>query len=109
MLKSLPLVFLLALPSLAALNGRCTGSKAKGQYKEDGICITTSTCKKYKGTTTNGACPYDSDDVKCCIIDECNGRPEGLFDHSRCTWTADKDNVCSRWLNSEYLIRSGSC
>lgn len=72
------------LPIFAALNGRCTGSKATGEWKSGGICIKTSTCRNYKGTTKNGACPYDPDDVKCCVTDECSGHPGGQLYHSRC-------------------------
>jgi hypothetical protein len=99
------LLLLLPVHTLAALNGRCTGSKATGQWKEDGICIRTSTCKKYKGSTKTGACPYDDDDVKCCLIDECEGGSEaGLGPSSFCSWTTDKGSLCDEhgiWLNSE--------
>jgi len=104
---SILLPLLLLLPAtLAALNGRCTGSKATGQYKESGICINTSTCKKYKGTTKDGACPYDPDDVKCCLIDNCAPSPDGdLGPHSYCEWTSDKDSICNQfgvWFNSMF-------
>lgn len=99
------LLLLLPLPSLAALNGRCTGSKATGQWKDDGICIRTSTCKKYKGSTKNGACPFDDDDVKCCLVDKCEGGPEeGLGPKSFCSWTTDKGSLCDDfgiWFDSE--------
>ncbi|KAK1830574.1 hypothetical protein QBC39DRAFT_260550 [Podospora conica] len=87
-------LLLLPLPSLAALNGRCTGSKARGEWKSDGICIKTSTCSKYKGRTKTGACPYDDDDVKCCLIDKCEGSTdeEGLGPKSHCVWTSD--SIC---------------
>jgi len=94
----------LPLPTLAALNGHCTGSKATGEWKSDGICIKTSTCKKYKGTTKNGACPYDPDDVKCCLIDECSGHPDGLLYHSRCEWKGG--SICDdfgNWLDGEFI------
>ncbi|KAK0613726.1 hypothetical protein B0T14DRAFT_569740 [Immersiella caudata] len=90
-------IILLSFPfsTLAALNGRCTGSKATGQWKEEGICIKTSTCRRYKGRTTNGACPNDPDDVKCCLIDECNGQPDQLGWSSWCEWTSDKNSICN--------------
>ena len=94
------------LPIPAALNGRCTGSKATGEWKSDGICIKTSTCRKYKGTAKDGACPHDPDDVKCCVTDECSGHPDGLLYHSRCEWTGD--SICNdlgNWLDSEYFPR----
>lgn len=101
----------LPLPSLAALNGRCTGSKATGQWKDDGICIKTSTCKKYKGSTKSGACPFDDDDVKCCLIDKCEGGPEeGLGPKSWCSWTTDKGSLCDDfgiWFDSEWPCRPG--
>jgi len=96
---------LLPISTLASLNGHCTGSKATGQWKSDGICIKTSTCKKYKGSYTSGACPYDPDDVKCCVIDECSGYPDSLGYHSRCEWT-NSDSICNslgQWLNSKYF------
>ncbi|KAK0749007.1 hypothetical protein B0T18DRAFT_427205 [Schizothecium vesticola] len=99
------LLLLLPVHTLAALNGRCTGSKATGQWKDDGICIKTSTCKKYKGSTKTGACPYDDDDVKCCLIDKCEGGPEeGLGPHSFCSWTTDKGSLCDDfgiWFNNK--------
>jgi len=82
---------------------KCTGSKATGEWKDSSICIKTSTCERYKGKTKTGACPYDLDGVKCCIIDECSGSPEGLLNHSWCDWTGD--SICNefgRWLDSEY-------
>jgi len=54
------LSILVALPStLAALNGACS-------YGKKGICVKTSTCKNYGGTISNGNCPNDPNDVKCC-------------------------------------------
>ncbi|KAK0654884.1 hypothetical protein B0T16DRAFT_395807 [Cercophora newfieldiana] len=94
-MKSTILLLSLPLSALAAVNGRCTGSKATGRWKTDGICIKTSTCKRYKGSTTNGACPYDPDDVKCCLIDECNGQPDRLGWSSWCEWTSDKNSICN--------------
>ncbi|KAJ9161034.1 hypothetical protein NKR19_g2682 [Coniochaeta hoffmannii] len=100
-LISLSLILLLSsLPfhSLAALNGRCTGSKATGEWKTDGICVKTSTCRRYKGSTKDGACPYDGDDVKCCIIDKCAPYPDGeLGPHSHCEWTTDQGSICNEF------------
>jgi len=103
------LIPLLLIPTLtnAALNGRCTGSKATGDWKTKGICVRTSTCSKYKGGTyKSGACPYDPDDVKCCLVDECSGYPDGLLYHSGCEWVGD--SICSegigRWLDGEFYF-----
>ncbi|KAK0610844.1 hypothetical protein B0T14DRAFT_398363, partial [Immersiella caudata] len=96
------LITSLALPALATLNGRCTSSKATGDWKSAGICIKTSTCERYKGRTKTGACPHDPDDVKCCLIDECSGHPDGLLYHSHCEWT--NDSICNelgRWLDNK--------
>ena len=103
---TLPILLLFPLTSLAALNGRCTGSKATGLWKDEGICIKTSTCKKYKGSTKNGACPYDDDDVKCCLIDKCEGgsAEDGLGPKSHCDWTTTKGSICNDfgiWFDSE--------
>jgi len=104
----LSLVTLTPLLTLAALNGRCTGSKATGQFKTQGICIKTSTCRRYSGTTKNGACPFDDDDVKCCIIDKCGPYPEGnLGGKSHCEWNTDKDSACNVfgiWYDGEYFL-----
>jgi hypothetical protein len=97
---SLAIVVLLPLGSLAALNGRCTGSKATGEWKDRGICVKTSSCKKYKGRTTNGACPYDDDDVKCCLVDSCGPIPDTyLGPYSGCQWTSSQC-APSDWLTS---------
>ncbi|KXJ90361.1 hypothetical protein Micbo1qcDRAFT_226264 [Microdochium bolleyi] len=77
-------VLLLASPARAALNGRCTGDVGN-PHKLFGICVATSTCKKYKGTTVNDGCPNDGDDIKCCWISSCyDGRS------SHCQWTSQK-------------------
>ncbi|KAJ9157997.1 hypothetical protein NKR19_g3719 [Coniochaeta hoffmannii] len=62
------LVTLFPLTALATLNGHCSGSAATGVWKDNGICIKTSTCNSYHGQYKSGACPNDDDDVKCCII-----------------------------------------
>ncbi|KAK4100210.1 hypothetical protein N658DRAFT_516888 [Parathielavia hyrcaniae] len=66
--------------ALAALNGHCSGT-ATGVYKSQGICVKTSTCSSYGGSTINGGCPNDPADVKCCVMYECYG------DESMCQWT----------------------
>lgn len=92
----------LALPfgALAALNGHCDKSIATGQFKTRGICIKTSTCKKYKGKTQTGACPWDPDDVKCCVIDSCGPDPDTyLGPYTQCDWTSNGCPV-GNWLKS---------
>ncbi len=74
------LVGLFPLTALAALNGHCSGT-ATGAYKDNGICVSTSTCSQYHGSTINGGCPSDGADIKCCLIDQCYG------DESMCQWT----------------------
>jgi hypothetical protein len=97
------LVLALPLGVLGALNGHCDKSIAKGEYKTRGICIRTTTCKKYKGTTQTGACPYDPDDVKCCKIDECDTIPDGLGGpFSGCDWTANGCPTAGSWLKSKF-------
>src|SRR5688500_4285083 len=58
----------LPLAALATPNGRCTGDQATGRWKQSGICISTSNCRNRGGKTKNGACPFDGDDIKCCLI-----------------------------------------
>ncbi|KAJ3961840.1 hypothetical protein N0V92_001492 [Colletotrichum tropicale] len=56
---SVPTVF-------AALNEPCYGSGGRA-----GVCVTTSSCSSSGGTTINGACPKDPDNVKCCTKASC--------------------------------------
>ena len=42
----------------AATNDKCSG--------RSGICISTSTCSNYGGTSYTGKCPNDPNDVRCC-------------------------------------------
>ncbi|EAQ83630.1 predicted protein [Chaetomium globosum CBS 148.51] len=75
--------FLLALcplTAMAALNGHCSGT-ATGTAKRQGICVKTSTCASFGGSTINGGCPNDPADVKCCTMYQCFG------DESMCQWT----------------------
>lgn len=86
-------ITLFPMAALATLNGHCSGSAATGVWKDNGICVKTSTCNQYKGQYKSGACPNDADDVKCCIVgfypnEETN--PCGVS--SVCDWTA---NTCS--------------
>ncbi|KAI8216905.1 hypothetical protein K4K53_009713 [Colletotrichum sp. SAR 10_77] len=56
---SVPAVF-------AAVNEPCYGSGGRA-----GVCVTTSSCSSSGGTTINGACPKDPDNVKCCTKASC--------------------------------------
>ncbi len=92
------LVGLFPLAAMAAINGRCSGT-ATGAYKENGICVSTSSCASYGGTYISGGCPSDASNIKCCLIDQCYG------DESRCQWT---NNYCdgpfrSGW-SSPFLV-----
>jgi hypothetical protein len=49
--------------TLAELNGKCQG--------RNGICIKTSECQSYGGTTYSGYCPIDPPDVLCCDDIKC--------------------------------------
>ncbi|KAK0726288.1 hypothetical protein B0T21DRAFT_385591 [Apiosordaria backusii] len=81
------------LTAFAAINGHCTGAEATGEWGSKGICIRTGTCNSYNGAYKSGACPFDGDDVKCCLIgrgpssstNPCGGA-------SWCDWTS---NSCS--------------
>lgn len=94
-MRALSLLIVFPLAAQAALNGRCTGSQATGDWREHGICITTSTCASFGGYNKRGACPNDPDNVRCCIVgtaddwanDPCGGNPG-----SWCDWTS---NSCS--------------
>ncbi|KAK3294134.1 uncharacterized protein B0H64DRAFT_433365 [Chaetomium fimeti] len=87
------LLAVLPLPALAALNGRCTGSKATGNWGEDGICISTSTCRSHGGEYKSGACPYDPENIKCCVVGVSpDGDQNPCGGLSWCTWTG---NGCS--------------
>ena len=80
------LSLLFSSAAYAAVNGRCSGSKAVGEYKDHGICISKSKCNSYKyGHYINNACPNDGDDIKCCVIDGCT---QGLGFTSWCDWTS---------------------
>ena len=53
------LTLLVIIPSIFAyVGGECNG--------RNGICISTSTCSNYGGTSYSGNCPSDPNDVKCC-------------------------------------------
>jgi len=77
------LALLTALPSaFAAINGKCS-------YGKKGICIGTGTCGKYGGKTSNGNCPNDPNDVKCCESIPC--KADGLS--GSCMFTSECANI----------------
>jgi hypothetical protein len=96
------ILFGLIYCSSAALNGRCTG-KVKGEDLTDGICIRTSTCKEYMKKSgynvryVDGGCPYDSSDIKCCLVESCNGY---LGD---CQWTSEGCDA-GDWYSGTFTI-----
>ena len=62
--SKLILILLVAISTtLAELNGKCQG--------RNGICIKTSECQSYGGTTYSGYCPIDPPDVLCCDDIKC--------------------------------------
>ncbi|KAK0667824.1 hypothetical protein QBC41DRAFT_227599 [Cercophora samala] len=98
------------LTALAALNGRCTGSEATGEWGSKGICVRTSTCTGAGGAYKTGACPSDPADVKCCLV----GRGPSISTNpcgaaSWCDWTF---NTCSgtrltgKWCNCMLCVYS---
>lgn len=71
MFKTMSLVVfsLFPLSALATVNGRCV----KGSdplYNNFGICVSTKNCKKYGGHWKSDLCPYDGEDIKCCVVEE---------------------------------------
>ena len=63
------LAILIFLPyAFSALNGACSG--------RSGICISTTTCSNYRGTSYTGKCPNDASNIKCCDNISCtaNGK-----------------------------------
>jgi len=75
--------------AIATPNGHCTGSQATGNWGNDGICISTSTCSSYHGTYKNNACPSDSSDIKCCLIGLSPNEQNPCGGLSYCDWTAN--------------------
>ena len=71
LLVSIPIVF-------AAVNGKCSG--------RDGICISSSSCSNFGGTTYSGKCPSDPNDIKCCDNIPCtaDGRQGSCVFSSQC-------------------------
>ncbi|KAM0275744.1 hypothetical protein ACHAQH_007462 [Verticillium albo-atrum] len=95
------LLALLPVSALAAVNGRCTGSKATGYWKDSGICISTTNCKNRGGVTKDDACPGDGDNIKCCLIGagKSDVSPCGLYSH--CTWTSE--GCAGQWYSGKSM------
>ena len=73
---------LIILPyAFSALNGQCSG--------RSGICISSSTCSQYHGSTYNNYCPNDANSVKCCDNIPCNanGKSGKCMFSGQCTGT----------------------
>ena len=73
------LILLLTISStLASVNGPCSG--------RDGICIDSSKCSSYGGTTYSGKCPKDANNIKCCDSLSCsaNGKTGKCVFSSQC-------------------------
>ncbi|EXL66485.1 hypothetical protein FOPG_17337 [Fusarium oxysporum f. sp. conglutinans race 2 54008] len=49
-----------------------------------GVCVTTAHCTSTGGTFINGACPWDTANVKCCSKPRCRNGPSG-----NCRWASD--------------------
>ena len=73
------LILLLAISTtFASVNGPCSGV--------DGICIDTSKCSSYSGTSVSGKCPSDPSNIKCCDSISCsaNGKTGKCAFASQC-------------------------
>lgn len=99
----LPLLTLLPITALAALNGRCSGSEATGEWGDAGICIRTGTCASYGGVYKSGACPHDPEDVKCCLIGRGPSPINICGGDSWCDWVPD--GCPGAFLNGEWKTR----
>jgi hypothetical protein len=60
------------LAAFAALNGPCTGAPdgtATGLWLSEGVCVTDCVDSRgAAGKTISGGCPFDPDDVLCCLV-----------------------------------------
>jgi len=95
------LSLLATVPSaLAAVNGACANGKK-------GICISTGSCGSYKGTTSNGNCPSDPNDVKCCSNIPCtaNGMNGSCMFTSECTDGTTYSGLCPGGSNFKCCIK----
>lgn len=53
-------------------------------FSSIGVCLSTSACTSAGGTTINGACPADANDIKCCSKLACGSSSAG-----NCRWASD--------------------
>jgi hypothetical protein len=71
-MRSSYLLALFPLAALAALNGPCTGppaGKASGYYLSEGICLVDCVDSAgAHGHQIEDGCPFDTNDIKCCLI-----------------------------------------
>ena len=65
--------------TFAATNGQCSG--------RSGICISSSACSQYGGTSYSGKCPNDPNDIKCCDNIPCTADGKS----GKCVFTSECD------------------
>ena len=73
--------------TLSAVNGPCAGIAT-------GVCVSTSKCSGWGGKSVSGYCPYDPNDIKCCVIENCSGAD------SFCGWPGDCGGNGGHFLTS---------
>ena len=78
-MKFILILLLTISTTFATVNGPCSG--------RDGICIDSSTCSSYGGTTFSGKCPKDANNIKCCDSISCsaNGKTGKCVFSSQCS------------------------
>lgn len=67
----------------AAINEPCYGSGVVA-----GVCLSSSDCTKEGGKTSDGGCPADGANIKCCSKPECDSDGSSSSD-GNCRWTSD--------------------
>jgi len=95
------LSLLITIPSaLAAVNGACSNGKK-------GICIATGTCTSYGGKTSNGNCPNDPNNIKCCSNIPCkaSGKSGTCMFTSECTNGTTYSNLCPGGSNFKCCVK----
>jgi len=97
----LSLLLTVAPSTLAAVNGKCSSGKK-------GICIATGTCSKYGGSTSNGYCPSDPNNIKCCSNIPCkyNGKSGSCMFTSECSGST-VSGLCPGGSNFKCCLSSG--
>ena len=74
MIKFILILIAVISTAFAATNGKCSG--------RTGICIDSSKCSNYGGTTFSGKCPNDPNSIKCCDNIPCrsdDGKVENVY------------------------------